>query len=534
MALTPQELKQWVQDKINADRLSWTAQNDVSFERGLHHKYDQQLLDVIELYKNKYQKIIEFYKEYLEDIQGKITNFDISKADLKSDLLSMKDKVMRIADKYWAVKWELEGRKLNIFKRNPVGTIYYIDLDNGNDSNDGLSTSQAWLTIQKYTSVTVRSPGDIAKVRANTSQTATAVINCDEDGNDDNYIEIRGCSVADDPWGDASDVKPILTFGDGAYYLYVYNDDFWKLNRLVVKEANSSSGNIYIKYARGIYLLNLDSIDNSNSGGKGINLLDAINFIIEGCSLKDNLDTNIYAKTSKGQIINTSLDGGATTTDRGLYAFHSSYVEIVESEFGQITAHDLQDIRARHNSIVKLRNTKLGTAGIEVVTGGVIFEEDADGTFEAGKITHYEGLVTKDTSIKTGNADFSCKMEPNSYCGINDALSLNCGSIIEFPFNVKLSASVQKTITIKIRSLGTWSTYPTNTELYIEASYYDSTSDAGRSTIKSTQVLSHPTNWVDFTVTLTPQRDGDVYINVYLKKYEASKGCYVNGEISIS
>jgi hypothetical protein len=157
------------------------------------------------------------------------------------------------------------------------------------------------------------------------------------------------------------------------------------------------------------------------------------------------------------------------------------------------------------------------------------------------------------------------------------------------------------TITVKVRSLGVWSTYPTASELYIEASYYDSGSDAGRSTVASNDVLSDISTtvdsdsssgqkvlnvasttgfsvgdeilihdggareergvvasiqagvsltlednlvythtaaqgddvakeWFDFDVTMTPLRDGAIYINAYLKKYEASKGCYVNGE----
>jgi hypothetical protein len=93
------------------------------------------------------------------------------------------------------------------------GTVYYIDLTNGDDANDGLEANDdhSWLTIAKYTSVTVRTAGDIAKVRANTTQVIGANVIFDEDGTTDALISIIGCdSVVNDPWGDASDVRPIF------------------------------------------------------------------------------------------------------------------------------------------------------------------------------------------------------------------------------------------------------------------------------------------------------------------------------------
>jgi hypothetical protein len=47
-------------------------------------------------------------------------------------------------------------------------------------------------------------------------------------------------------------------------------------------------------------------------------------------------------------------------------------------------------------------------------------------------------------------------------------------------------------------------------------------------------VISVAATWTDFSVTLTPLRDGVVYINVYLKKYESEKTVNVNGEVVVS
>ena len=104
---------------------------------------------------------------------------------------------------------------------------------------------------------------------------------------------------------------------------------------------------------------------------------------------------------------------------------------------------------------------------------------------------------------------------------------MNGHSIIDLPFKVWCSAALT-TITIYMRSLGAWGTYPTNSELYVEASYYNHGSDATRLKVVSNDVLDDETTWRAFDVTFTPLQDGFVYLNVFLGKYEASKGCYVD------
>ena len=73
-----------------------------------------------------------------------------------------------------------------------------------------------------------------------------------------------------------------------------------------------------------------------------------------------------------------------------------------------------------------------------------------------------------------------------------------------------------------------WTAYPTNSQLYLEASYLNHAANATRSTILSNDVLSDETTWVAFDVTFTPLQAGWAYIKVNLGKYEASKGCYVD------
>lgn len=534
MAFTTSELTQIAKDKINADRLEWTAQNDISYYRGLHHKYDYQLKNLIDLYESKYPRIIELYKNLLDDIEKNITNFSISVSELKGEFERMKNKVLRIADKYWAVRWEIKGRELEIFKRKPVGTTYYIDLDGGNDGNTGLNTGQAWLTVEKYTTTTVRSASDIAYVRANTDEVISADIAVDEDGDEDNWIKIIGCdSVVNDPWGDGSDVKPAIDANSGSHTFRINNDDFWWLERLELKNgADGTAGILQIR--QGITFVK-DSKFTDNS--LAIKLLFCYDLtVLDGCEIVSSSSSGTgvaFAYGSNCEFRSCTIDGHDIGILVGDYA--NDELRMIDCEIGQTTPPNSYDIRVDCGRVY-LRNTKLSASGINMATNNPawLMEEDADGVYGDAKIWFTGGNITKQSSPKTGNAEFSLKLDPNSYLGINRYLRLSPIYGLQFPFVIEGTAAQQVTITIKMQAEVAWASYPTNTELYIEASYYDSGVDAGRSTVASTQTISSSGSWVDFTVTLTPQRDGPIYVDVYLKVYESGKSITVNGEATTS
>jgi len=541
LALTPQELNQWVLDKINADRLTWSEMNDITYNRGLHHKYDHQLVAIIDQYKTKYVQLVERYKEHLDQIQGMITNFDISQAELKDHLAGLKDKVLRMADKYWACKWELEGRRLDIFKRTPVGTFYYIDLDNGNDSNDGLTTGNAWLTIEKYTTVTVRSAGDKGFLRANTSQTGTQRIEFDESGDKDNYISIIGCdSVVNDPWGDGLDVKPQYDQNSGSYRVNL-DQTFWWLERLDVR--NSAEQGIYLNAVGAIYLKDCEY---RSCAGSGLNVYRTNNVIEDGglfynCNQGLNYNGQLQVSDSGFvRCIGTKFDAGASSKPYYQACLSRGYdVEFIDVDFAYNNASASEDVQLYVGGSVRARNCNFSSNPVQFYSyseqGGGLLSEDHDQTYGAGKLFLKGGTVTKQTSPITDNAIQSYKMEPNSNCGPNQRFMCLCDNFdTEAPFVIEGTASQQITITIKMQAESAWSTYPTADELYIEASYYDSAVDAGRSTVKSTQVISAEDTWTSFTVTCTPLRDGPIYVNVYLKKYEAGKSITVNGEATTS
>jgi len=532
MAITPYGLRNWILTRLDASiEPNWSDQNDVSVYRGVYLKHDYQLQELLKMYKAKIPRLVQLYQDNLEELSRYIKKFDIPKAELKGELEGMKSKIMRIADKWLAVKREIEGREKGWFKREPVGTVYYIDLDGGNDAADGLSTANAWLTIEKYTTVTARSAGDIAYVRAGTSQSKTnADILVDEDGNEDNFIQIIGCdSSVNDPWGDASDVKPSLSFGDAAYKLYFNGDLWWKLERLVVKESGGTYGNVYVLGSCNFRCLDCAFTDDSYASGYGLYIQNSSNVRLENCIFKDNLGTNLYLRRgARVKIDSCTFDGGVLTTDYGIRLDTGASCEIVDSSFGLTTSHDLYDLLTDAGAEVKIRNTEFNNPTFKLGWNCVISEEDVQKVYGTHKSTYYQGKVTKDTGVtRSGGASSSAKFEPNGYCGINNPLTLHAKSLIDSTFKLWVTAA-ETTITIYIRSFGAWGTYPTNAQLWCEANYLNHASNATRSTQKSTAVLSDETTWVAFTMTFTPLQAGWVYVNVFLNKYEANKGCYVD------
>jgi len=120
MAHTPEELRALVLIKVNADRLSWVEQNEVSYYRSLHIKHDYQLDDLEDMYRDKLLKLGDYYEERVNEVKDVIQNFDFTLVDFKGEIASFRDKVLRLADKWWAVKWEKEGRRLGHFDRTPA------------------------------------------------------------------------------------------------------------------------------------------------------------------------------------------------------------------------------------------------------------------------------------------------------------------------------------------------------------------------------------------------------------------------------
>lgn len=488
--------------------------------RGIDFKYDYQLEEAAACYERK----IPLSEEMLLE----------KAADSEQSLI---EKVDRLKEKYACVLKEQEFRKEGKVKREMHGTVYYIDLNAGNDANNGLSTTTPWLTVEKYTTATVRSAGDIAWVRANTDQILAATVAFDEDGTINNYIEVRGCSATagEDPWGDASNIKPIFDFDAGAYYLNLNTDNYWRFYQLDVRNNNHANGLLYSGSSYGTIVDSCRFHINATAGGRGVYTANSNGIKILNSAFDDLCGSGIYIGYSSVSIENSTFDGGGTySTDYGLYVY-SGTAYCNDCKFGDTATHDNADIYLNViPGTAYLRNCKLAST-IEVglaanALGNFVASEDHDQVKGAQKTYYYFGTVERSSTIQLDSLD-SAKMTPTSYVGSIWALNLS-NNPLDGDYQIWCPAS-STTITIKARETAAWTTDPTATQFYFEAWYLDQATGGHRAIQTSSQALSGTTE-VSFTMTFTPAQAGWVYITCNLKKYEEGKSVNVSVKPTIS
>ena len=522
--MTPPTIEPLAIEKPFENPSSWSQWDANCKYRALHFKFKEQLEWLKDFYPEKLDRLIK--------IRDDIINEHREVTFKENHLLRLQEKIDRITDKYNCVKKELSGRKLGHFPNRPEhGTTYYIDFNAGNDGNTGLNTGQAWLTLEKYTSVTARTAGDEAKIRANTTELAAVVTDFDEDGDPDDYIIITGCSSTDDPWSDGSDVKPIRNYnGGGNTYWRLLTDHYWKTDRMEIVNGNRGNATLYVESSYSAYFK--DCVIRDTAADTGLFCSDYPDATFEGCEFYNNLGNNAQlGNYSNVKFLSCVFNGGGSTTDYGIYAIRNSYFEAIDCSFGQTTSHDTEDIYVAIGAKGKIRNCALDKAVNVNGFSSYILSEDDDATYGAGLLTFYNGTIEKTTGTKTGSASFSLEYTPNAFCGVNNPLTPNARSIIEYPFIIQCTSGVSKTVTVQIRAKGTWGTYPVASELFLEFWYLDHAVNATRTKVVSTDVLSHASDWVSFTVTFTPLQDGLAYGTVKLGIFEdAGDGCYVNGE----
>lgn len=451
-------------------------------------------------------------------------------------LTYLKGKEARLLDKLAAVLKEEEYRKAGTVVRTDLhdqGT-YYIDYTNGNDSNDGLSTGQAWKTINKYTTTTARTAGDIAYVRANqTHDCSGADIVFDEDGDEDNWIKIIGCDATDnDPWDDDSDVRPVIDFGDAAYQVNCSGDRYWWLENLWFYRSGDSAGCINV--GGGSSTLGfLKLVECKISDGAASNV-EGVVVQITGrvqCDTCEFVDTYGYSVDNNGDcwLKNCTFNGGSTSQATAAVANRGTcYIE--DSAFGDSSQFSVAIFRPDGGAIYARNCFYTGTLLVNTEsTTGDLFMEDEDATFEGHSTYSYTGTITRATdSPRAGGADSHAKMTSNAYCGPSDPLTL--GHRMYGFAQIWLEASAEKTITVYARTGSAWDSALTAAEAYLTASYLDSAADCGRTIAQSTEQITNDAAWTAFTVTITPLKTGFVYLWFSLAKYEDA-GEYIDVDI---
>lgn len=510
-------------DYKDLDQPGWETKIQV---RGAHVKYDADLQHALNCYERK----IPLLREMALDPQVKLKNPDGSLRTVAEVLFDkgrmrtkLETKIDRLIDKCACCLKEQELRKDGLVTRTPHNTDYFIDYGSGSDANDGLTFGNSYKTITKYTTTEVRSAGDRAFLRANVTwlQGTEAVdITFDEDGTIDAYIELIGAdSVTNDPWSDASDIKPIIDFENGAFQVSLVGDQFWRFTRLDFRQSNDSGGMFLANGGDFAYLLECNFQDTNGISVEGIQISATELLTLDTCTFTDCFGFAVRLSTASVRIKDCTITAGTDVrTDTGLNLDSGSRGWVTNTVFAG--SFDTEDAIVQEQSVLFTRNVDWTSAGNYTVSENAeLHSADDDGTYRSEIETFTHGVITRDTgTVRSGGATSSAKMEPNSSCGPNRPLVLGSNPLRGFrPIWVTAGSY---TATVYVRVGTAWDSALTAAEVYMVTSELDNAGNATRVERQSTETINNAGSWTALTTSISPARDGFVYFWLYLAEFE--------------
>jgi len=379
------------------------------------------------------------------------------------------------------------------------------DTANASKKNAGVgSLADAYAHHNQATTDAVRSPGDIIYTRANLTYTYAGVhIVADEDGTLASPITLLGCSIANDPWGDASDVAPIIDFVTTTFQLSLNADDYWEAKNIYIKRSGYYDGSILLNNTGG-KLTNVKCSDSTmginclvNSSGGGI--VEIANNVLTGNYTGMLLAGNI-------QVKDTSIDASNGTGIIG----SGGTINLENCLFGQTSANTA-DILCRGCGAIRARRCKFSFAKVTIsVLGGIVYSEDHNQVVGDHKSKHWHGMIERETTeVRAGGANNSIKVTPNANNHTNYPWQVH-------EWSEEAVAASAQTRGVYIEVTGIDSTYPTAAQLWFEAESFSAGSGTAKQINKSTVVLSANSTWTWFPVTFTPGQAGKVRYRVYL------------------
>lgn len=511
---------------------------DKSHYRGITHRSQKDFDNLIPMYVKKISNIRESLRGNWSVTLSPITANSLKNPkklafELSEQLQQLLDKETRLIDKLAACCKEVQMRADGDVIRTTLHdqADYYIDYGQADDSGDGLTTGNAYKTITKYTITEVRTAGDRAFLRANVTwlQGTQAVdITFDEDGNQDDYIKIIGCdSVTNDPWSDSSDVLPIIDFEDASFQMKPNQANYWYFERLDFIRTGDSAGAIFILSSLHMYFKTCTVRNGLSTGTEGINVSVGTSVTLDNCTLQDTNGTSLNNAGAMVYCKDCTFDAGVV--DGATYGIVASggIVYCEDCSF-DTNAFDSGTFRLNGGNIY-LRNCSYQGAGVSasIFAGAKLYSEDDDETFESHRTENLAGTIARDTgTVRSGGADSSAKMTPRSTCGPNNPMVL--GEPISGFTQLWLAAG-SYTITVYVRVGSAWDTALTAAECYMVTSELDNAGNATRVKRQSAQQIANATTWTAFTTSISPAREGFVYIWLYLEEYEdASEHIFVD------
>lgn len=365
--------------------------------------------------------------------------------------------------------------------------------------------------------------GDTGRIRANQTHSLGADIVLTADGTPNSYITFKGCDSVDDPWGDGSDVEPIIDFQDGNFDWYCNASHYNKLQNLEVIQSADGNGGIYVYRCRGLIIEDCIVRDNQTGAGQpGIKVNQAIDTLIKNCEFYSNYGEHIECVSSFVRINGCTFNGGAApSTDEGLRLTLGASALIKDSTFGVTTDHDTADIAVLTGTQIYGRNVKLDSAtevsGYTTYPGCFIKIEDDEQTHLAFRAWYFTGNVQRSAVVErsgAGGTAWSILGEPNSNCGSEQPLYIIGDWLRGIPIYLD---GTSQTITVYAYATS-WAALPSVSEFVVEIEHYEGAADWDIDATADTFAAND--QWESFAITLTPSAAGPAYLRVYLKDYE--------------
>lgn len=156
---------------------------------------------------------------------------------------------------------------------------------------------------------------------------------------------------------------------------------------------------------------------------------------------------------------------------------------------------------------------------------GGIYSEDHEQVIGASYAYLAHGDIIKNTSIlRSGGADNSIEVVPMTTCDADNPVDIFEWTEFDVPATVQT-----RSVYIKGES---WTTWPTASQLYFEAEYFDVASGVTKTIVTSTAVLVDNITWTQFLVSFTPGQVGKVHYRMFLKLYEATAKVYIDSRLN--
>lgn len=372
---------------------------------------------------------------------------------------------------------------------------------------------------------TVRSAGEIVRTRANLTYTYAGVqINIDEDGTVNNPITLKGASIADDPWSDASDVRPIIDFGGTGFSLNISSDNYWTLNHLDFIGSIDSNGPVDIAFSDGITVSDCRIYDNGNgSSDRGLRFSSGAGFRLINCTFFNNFGTSVNILSASGAYLEGCIFdgdpvGGGNGTDIGL-AVSAACVFMRDCIFGGTDDHDVADVSVT-DALLYGRNVKLDSATEvrnTITPGSLVSLEDNEQTHLAFRNWQFPGNISRSAVVERsgeGGTPWSILGEPNSNCGSERILYLVGDRLRGVPIYLD---GTEQTITVYAYATS-WAGLPSVTQFVVEIDHIEGAADWDTDVTSDTFAAND--QWESFDITLTPNAAGFAYLRVKLLDFE--------------